>query len=303
MYTQLLGTPIVNALLPQLDADGIVASPASLDSFWVREQSLLPIGGPYQIQMINGVDWYVNEGGGEGKKICSLTQDDPYGEAGQEGLDFIAEELGIELGVQTKFTAGNADYTTQINQLQGDGCEAVALVATPADAAAALGKAAQSGYAPMWLAQSPAWLKLLFQGDLRAYAEANVKQLSEGGDWGDESIPGMADMLAAMEAHTPEQEPDIYFAFGYNQARAVHQVLEAAVENGDLSHEGIIEAMNGIDELTFDGLLGDYGWGAPEDRDPPRATTIFDVDLTTPTGLKVNTPEYESDAAAAFEFE
>jgi hypothetical protein len=61
--------------------------------------------------------------------------------------------------------------------------------------------------------------------------------------------------------------------------------------------------MNSIDELTFDGLLGDYGWGAPEDRDPPRATTIFDVDLTTPTGLKVNTPEYESDAAKAFEFE
>ena len=303
MYAQLLGTPIVNALLPQLDADGIVASPASLDSFWVREQSLLPLGGPYQIQMINGVDWYVNEAGGEGKKICSLTQDDPYGEAGQAGLDFISEALDIDLGVQAKFTAGNADYTTQINQLQGDGCEAVALVATPADAAAALGKAAQSGYAPTWLAQSPSWLKLLFQGDLRPYAEANVKLLSEGGDWGDESIPGMADMIAAMETYTPEQEPDIYFAFGYNQARAVAQVLEAAVERGDLSHEGIIEAMNGIEELTYDGLLGDYGWGAPEDRNPPRATTIFDVDLTTPTGLKANAKEYESDAAADFEFE
>lgn len=303
MYTQLLGTPVVNALLPQLDADGIVAAPASLDAFWVREQSLLPIGGPYQIQMINGVDWYVNEGGGEGKSICSLTQDDPYGEAGQEGLEFVAEDLGIELGPQVKFTAGNADYTTQINQLQGADCETVALVATPADAAAALGKAAQSGYAPTWLGQSPTWLKLLFEGDLKDYAQANVKILSEGPNWGDESVPGMVEMVDAMTQFAPDQVPDPYFAFGYNQAKAVAQVLEAAVANGDLSHEGIIEAMNGIEELTFDGLLGDYGWGAPEDRDPPRTTTIFKVDLTSPTGLTAESVEYTSDAAEAFEFE
>ena len=44
MYVQLLGTPIVSALLPDLTADGLVASPASLDSFWVREQNLLPLG-------------------------------------------------------------------------------------------------------------------------------------------------------------------------------------------------------------------------------------------------------------------
>ena len=303
MYAQLLGTPIVNALLPQLDADGIVAAPASLDAFWVREQSLLPIGGPYQVQMINGVDWYVNEGGGEGKKICSLTQDDPYGEAGQSGLEFVADDLGIELGPQVTFTTGNADFTTQINQLQGASCETVALVATPADAAGALGKAAQGGYAPTWLGQSPSWLKVLFEGDLKEYAEANVKILSEGPNWGDESFPGMVEMTAAMAEHAPEQVPDPYFAFGYNQAKAVAQVLEAAVANGDLSHAGIIEAMNSLEELTFGDLLGDYEWGAPEDRNPPRSTTIFRVDLTSPTGLTAEVVEYETEAAAEYEFE
>ena len=303
LYTQILGTPVVNALLPQLDADGIVAAPASLDAFWVREQSLLPIGGPYQIQVINGVDWYVNEGGGEGKKICSLTQDDPYGESGQQGLEFIADELGIELGTQATFTTGNADYTTQINQLQGDGCETVVLVATPADAAAAIGKAAQGAYAPTWLGLSPTWLKILFQGDLKDYAEANVKVMSEGPNWGDTSVEGMVEMTDAMAEFAPDQVADPYFAFGYNQAKAVAQVLEAAVENGDLSHEGIIEAMNGIETLTFGGLLGDYGWGAPEDRDPPRTSTIFKVDIASPTGLTAEAVEYSSEAAKNFEFE
>ena len=40
-------------MLPQLKPDNIVAAPASLDAFWVREQNLLPIGAPYQIQAIN----------------------------------------------------------------------------------------------------------------------------------------------------------------------------------------------------------------------------------------------------------
>src|SRR5918993_4643790 len=100
MFNQLLGTPIVNAVLEQLNSDNIVAQPASLDSFWVREQNLLPIGAPYQIQAINGLDWYVNQGGGGGQTICTLRQDDPYGEAGQEGVDFAAEQLGIELRAQ-----------------------------------------------------------------------------------------------------------------------------------------------------------------------------------------------------------
>lgn len=304
MYAQVLGTAVVSALLPDLDADGIVAAPASLDSFWVREQHLLPIGGPYQVQAINGVDWYVKEGDGEGKKICSLTQDDPYGEAGQQGLDFAADELGIDLGPQVRFTAGATDYTTQVNQLQGEGCEAVLFVATPADAAAALGKAAQVGYAPTWLAQSPVWLKLLFQGDLRPYAEANVVLLTEGPAWGDTSVKGMVDIMEALATYGGGQQPDLYFTFGYTQARAVHQVLEAAVAAGDLSHEGIVEALDGIELFEFDGLVGDYRWGPPEDRDPPRATTIAKVDIAgSPLGYTPLVTGYTSEAAEAFEFE
>src|SRR3546814_5510209 len=50
MIAQLLGTPIVNAVLEQLESDDILASPASLDSFWVREPNLVPLGGPYPPQ-------------------------------------------------------------------------------------------------------------------------------------------------------------------------------------------------------------------------------------------------------------
>jgi ABC-type branched-subunit amino acid transport system substrate-binding protein len=302
MYAQILGTPIVNALVGQLTTDGVVAAPASLDSFWVREQSLLPVGAPYQIQAINALDYWVTDGGGEGDVICSLIQDDPYGEAGQEGLDFAAAELDIELGPTVTFPSGNPDFTTQIGQLEGAGCEMVFLVSTPADTGAALGKAAEVGYAPQFIGQSPSWIGLLAQSGLGPYLQENFLLASEGPNYGDESVPGMAELIRIQETYS-EQAPDTYFNFGYLQAVAVTQVLEAAVANGDLSHEGIIEAMNGIEVFEYDGLSGDYEWGPPEDRNPPRTSTIFRVNPEAPIGLEAVEVDIESDAALAFEFE
>jgi ABC-type branched-subunit amino acid transport system substrate-binding protein len=303
MFNQLLGTPIVNALLEQLVADNIVAQPASLDSFWVREANLLPIGAPYQIQAINGVDWYVTEGGGStDSAICTLRQDDPYGEAGQEGVDFALEELGIELTEEVTFPVGNPDFTTQITQLQGAGCEMVWLTSTPTDTGSALGKAAELGYAPRWMAQSPTWIGLFVESPLLPYLQENFTWVSEGPEYGDESVPGMSELLRIQETYARGQAPDVYFNFGYNEAKAVHQVLEQAVEMGDLSHEGIIEAMNSIDALEFDGLLGEYGWGAPDDRNPPRSNSIFEVDPNKPIGLGLVVAEHQAPFAENFEF-
>ncbi|HYZ98966.1 MAG TPA: ABC transporter substrate-binding protein [Acidimicrobiales bacterium] len=304
MFNQLLGTPIVNALLEQLQADNVVAQPATLDSFWVREQNLVPIGAPYQIQSINGVHWYVTEGGGsEDSAICTLRQDDPYGEAGQEGVDFALEELGIELTEEVTFPAGNPDFTAQISQLQGAGCEMVWLTSTPTDTGNALGKAAELGYAPQWMAQSPTWIGLFVESELLPYLEENFIWVSEGPEYGDTSVPGMEELIRIKDTYAPDQEPDIYYNFGYYESIAVHQVLEAAVEMGDLSREGIVEAVNSIDELSFDGLFGDYGWGAPEERDPPRANSIFEVDAEKPIGLGLIVEEHEAPFAADFEFE
>ena len=302
MFAQLLGTQIVTTLLPKLQADNIVAAPASLDSFWVREQQLLPIGGPYQIQAANALSWYV-EGGNGGSAddvICALTRDDAYGEAGFEGLEFAAGELGVEIAERATFPAANADFTTQIGQLQGAGCEMVFLVAVPSETAPAMQKSAELGFAPQWIGQSPTWVTAFAASPLAPYLQANFVLAGEGVEWGDTSVPGMAQMLEDAPA---DQAPDIYFGFGYNQARAVTAVLEAAVELGDLSREGIVNAMNSLEELTFDGLSGDYGYGPPEDRVPPRESTIFSVDPAVPGGLATLEANIVSEAAEAYEFE
>jgi ABC-type branched-subunit amino acid transport system substrate-binding protein len=290
LITQLLGTPSVNAVLEQLEDDEIVAAPASLDSFWVREPNLLPVGGPYQIQAMNALNWYVTDGGGEGKVVCALIQDDPYGEAGLEGLEFAAEELDIDLEVTARFPAPPAPqtpetFTAPIGQLEGGGCEMVFLVATPTSTGAALGVAASGGYAPQWIGQSPTWIGVLGSSPLAPYLQENFLVASEGVTYGDTSVPGMAELVRIKDEYAPSQQPDVYFNFGYLQAKAVTALLEKAVELGDLSREGILAALEELGTIDFGGLSGDYTYGPVDDRVPPTTSTMFMVDPASPTGL------------------
>lgn len=303
MYVQILGTGVVDAILPQLETDGMLAGPASLDAFWVPEANLMPIGGPYQIQMINGMDYAVRELDAKNKTICALTKDDPYGEAGLAGLEYAAEQMGFTIASQATFKQGDTDFTAQINQLEGAGCEIVAFVALPTETSPVLTAAAGRNFAPKWLGQSPTWISAFAGSGLAPYLQANYLLLSEGPQWGDTSVQGMAQMLDDIAAYAPDTKPDIYFAFGYAQAWAASQILEKAVANGDVTPAGVLKASEEITELTFDGLLGDYAYGAVADRNPPRTSTVFAIDPAAPGGLSALEADFASQAAQDFTFE
>ena len=301
-FTQVLGTAPTLATLPQLKRDKVIAAPASLDANWVREANLLPIGGPYQIQAINALDYYIKEGDGEGKNICVMLQDDAYGEAGLAGVEFAAEKLGFEVASEQRYKTGDKDVTGQIQNLVKAKCDAVFLIAVPSDAGTVWGTAAKLKFAPRWIAQSPTWIDELGASPLKDYLGQTTWIASEGTEWGDESVPGMKQMIADVDANKPDQEPDYYFAFGYNQARAMTALLEKAVELGDLSKDGLLKASDELGSVSFDGLTGDYGYGPAAERKPPTTTTIFEVDPEKPFGLGKLAYQYESEFAAEFEF-
>ena len=302
-FTQVLGTAPTLAVLPQLRSDGMIAAPASLDALWVREENLLPVGGPYQIQAINALDYYVNQADGKGKNVCSFIQDDAYGEAGQSGVDFAASELGFKVADTQKFKVGDKDVTGQIQRLQRSKCDAVFLVATPTDAGTIWGTAAKLGFAPRWIGQSPTWIDELGASPLAEYLQKTTWITAEGTEWGDDEVEGMTALVDRVKQFKPDQDPDYYFSFGYLQGQAMTALLEKAVELGDLSHDGLMKASQELGPVSFDGLSGDYTYGPAEERDPPRTTTIYEVDPDKPFGLGTLEYQYESDAAKEFEFQ
>jgi ABC-type branched-subunit amino acid transport system substrate-binding protein len=302
-FTQVLGTAPTLAVLPQLKTDKILAAPASLDALWVREDNLLPVGAPYQVQAINAMDYYLSDGGGaKTDTICTMVQDDVYGEAGQQGIDFAAEKYGFSVANTQKFKVGTENYAGQIGALAGAGCQMVFLVATPSDAAKVWGTAAQARFAPQWFGQSPSYTGALAKSAVAPYMQQRVLIVAEGTEWGDDSAPGMKQMVASATKYAPDQPPDYYFAFGYNQAHAMTAVLEKAVELGDLSRAGILKASAELGKVGFDGLAGDYVYGPAATRNPPRSSTVFAVDPSKPFGLKTVKYNFSSDAAKEFEF-
>ncbi|MCK9247620.1 MAG: ABC transporter substrate-binding protein [Solirubrobacteraceae bacterium] len=299
---QVLGTAPTLALLPQLRRDNMVAAPASLDGFWVEEPNLVPVGAPYQVEAANGLHHYV-EAEGKDKVLCTLTQDDVYGEAALQGVEAAAKADGVKITSGQKFKVADKDVTGQIQRLSRANCDAVSLAATPTDAATIWGTAARLKFAPRWIAQAPAWTGAFAKSPLTEYLQQTLWLVGEGADWGDDSIPGMKEMLADVEKYSPQQEPDLYFTFGYNQGRAIAAILDKAVAAGDLSRDGVRKALDGLGEVDFQGLISSYTYGPDGDRDPSRSNTIYTVDPSAKGGLKTVEKDVTSPAATGLEFE
>jgi Periplasmic binding protein len=180
----------------------------------------------------------------------------------------------------------------------------VILVSLPNDTSSIVTKMIGRNFNPKVLGIAPSWLSgFAANPDFGQFMQQNYVWLGFGPAWGDQSVPGMAKMIADQQQHAPGQEPDTYFAFGYAQAWAMDQILERAVRNGDLSKAGITRASNQVGTLKFDGLIGDYRYGkSAGSRNPPRVTTVATPAPGQPTGLQVVEGDYSSRAARQISF-
>jgi ABC-type branched-subunit amino acid transport system substrate-binding protein len=296
-FQQVLGTQIVKSILPRLKQEKGFAGPATLDSIWIKEADLMPVAAPYQVEAANVMDWY-QKNGGKGKKICAMAQDDEYGSAGLDGLTQSSKTLKFKVSKTVRF-ATTSDVSAQVGELADANCEAVLLVSLPNDTASIVTKMIGRNFTPQILGLGPTWLTG-FENDPNngSFYVDHFVWVGEGPAWGDQSVPGMAKMLADVQQFAPDQRPDQYFAFGYAQAWAMDQILERAVKNGDLSKAGIAKASNQVGTLKFDGLVGDYKYGkAAKDRNPPRASTIAKIAVGVPIGLQAIETNLASDAA------
>ncbi len=303
MIEQILGTDVTNSVLSQMRPDDMVASPATLDAEWVRDPNLLPIAAPYQIEAINGLSYWVENGGGKGKTLCALASDDLYGKAGLDGVAFAQKELDFKMGKVVRFDPATSDFTSQLQQLSS-GCDAVFLASLPNATLPMMGTASTMNLDVRWIALAPTWVGLLGAGATGPYMKDHYWLTAQGPEWGDTSVAGMKMMIDDQKKYAPDQEPDLYFAFGYAQAFTVNKLLEKAVELGDLSHKGIMDALDELGKVETMGTAGTYTYGPPADRKPPEETTIFSVDPASKgTGfLKSVKTNFVSDAATKFQF-
>jgi len=212
-------------------------------------------------------------------------------------------------GVQTcalpisTYALTDKDFTAQISQLKAAGAKYVFLTSIPTFTAGIIGTAYKLGYNPQWILQSPAFAQALLAVPGLGALMSHDWLVSQGATWGDTSQPGMAQLLKDVAKYAPDQKPDGFFEFGYTESKITYAILKKALDNNDITRDGLFSAFESLKNVDLGGLLPPVTYGSsPNDRVPTRDSIIFQIDPTQPTGVKALSPDFTGDAAKQSQF-
>lgn len=313
MIAQSLGSPTTLAIQQLADQAGITIGAATQSSSWVSDKVMIVLGSPYAIDDANGLDWVVNQKGDKSAKIGIIYQNDEYGQDGIRGYDAAKSAYNFNDAARASYAATDTDFTSQVLAMKNAGVKWVFLVAVPTAAGKIIGTAAALHYAPNWVLQGPAWTEYLMtkNGTIEDTADktplypvlggGNVYVLGYEAQWGDTSVAGMQQFLSDTQKYGGGQIPDYYYEYGYAMAKVEAAILKKAIESGDLTRQGILNAKLNLGTVDLGGLLPSVDY-TPALGPVSRKTGISVVDPTVPGFLKLAVPFFESSAAKNMKF-
>lgn len=303
MIADSLGTPTTFAIKDLASADHMLVSAATLSSALAREKYLILVGTPYRLQVENAFDFIVNKQGVSNPPVGIIYQNDEYGQDGLTGYKEAVSFYHLHDVAQATYALTDKDYTAQISQLKASGAKYVFITAIPTATAGIIGTAYKLGYNPQWILQSPAFAQALLAVPGLGALMSHAWLVSQGATWGDTSQPGMAQMLKDVAKYAPTQKPDGFFQFGYTESKITYAILKKALDNNDVTRDGLLTAFESLKNIDLGGLLPAVTYGsAPNDRVPTRDNIVFAIDPTQPTGVKPLGPDFTGGAAKQSQF-
>ncbi len=303
MIADSLGTPTTFAIKDQAAVDHMLVSAATLSSALAREKYLILVGTPYRLQVENAFDYVVNKLGVQNPATGIIYQNDEYGQDGLTGYKEAIAAYHLHDVAQVTYAVTDTDFTAQVSQLKASGAKYVFITAVPNATAGIIGTAYKLGYNPQWILQSPAYaLELLAVPALRPLL-SKAWVVSQGAAWGDTSVPGMAQMLQDVAKYFPNQKPDGYFEFGYTESEITYAILKKAMDNNDITRDGLFKAFESLKTVDLGGLYPPVTYGSsPNDRVPTRDSIIYQIDPSQPTGTRPITSDFTGSAAKQSQF-
>ena len=303
MIADSLGTPTTFAIKDLAAADHMLVSAATLSSALAREKYLILVGTPYRLQVENAFDYVVNKVGATNPATGIIYQNDDYGQDGLTGYKEAIAAYHLHDVGQASYAATDTNFVAQVSQMKLAGAKYVFLTTIPTATAGIIGTAYQLGYNPQWILQSPAFaLGLLAVPALKPLMN-RAWVVGQGAAWGDTSVPGMAQLLQDVQKYYPNQKPDGYFEFGYTESEITYAILKKALDNGDITRDGLYNAFSSLHTVDLMGLYPPATYGSsPNQRVPTRDSVVYHVDSTQPAGVKPLTQDFTGTAAMQSQF-
>ncbi len=303
MIADSLGTPTTFAINSLATADHMLVSAATLSSELVRQKYLILVGTPYRLQVENAFDYVVNKLGIQNPATGIIYQNDDYGADGLTGYKEAITAYHLHNVAEVTYGVTDTDFTAQVAQLKASGAKYVFVTAVPNATAGIIGTAYKLGYNPQWILQSPAFAVELLAVPALKPLLSKAWVVAQGAAWGDTSVPGMAQMLQDVAQYFPNQKPDGYFEFGYAESEITYAILKKALDNKNITRDGLFTAFQSLKTVSMGGLLPPVTYGSsPNQRVPTRDLVIYQIDATAPAGIRPLTPDFTGTAAMQSQF-
>jgi len=317
---QSTGSPTNVAALPQFQEDNMTFIPLSWYSGWAvpdfdgglaMEQNT-----NYCLEAMN-ILGFVNDQGGS--KIALATFPGDYGQDAAAGVKSAVEFYGMELVYDGEAAViPGQDQTEVVTGIAGSGADWVFLTTNPSSAGEIMGGATQAGFEGAWTGSVPSYDFRLLDTALAPLLDAAFFQSAYTVPWGTD-VPGAAEMTEVLTAAYPDRRPSDAFVIGWTQSVSLQAVLEAAIANGDLTRQGIADALSGLESVDFGGLAATQSYSGEPNDYVQRQSAIFSPNLELyteagadaqtisqegggTTGSEVLVDYFTSDAAAEYDF-
>lgn len=268
-FIQLIGSPAMAALKKPLTTDKVAAVPLSWSSKNLDVPNVVMVGGTYDVEAINGLAYLQSKGKiKDGDKIGHIYFKTEYGENAVEGSKYYATKHKMTL-VESGISATTTDLTSSITQLKGAGVKAILVTTGPAQLASALGVARAQGLNVPVYGSGPTYTPQLLETPAAALlTSGNFFTSGINVPWNSDN-PKAKEIATAWSAKNSGAVATYGPIQGYAMALVWGAVLKQACSDGDLTRQGIL---NAIRKTTVDtqGLTANLDFtkpGSPSTRE------------------------------------
>lgn len=291
-YQVFVGGSHSAAVLENAETDNRLLVPSSATEHLANSDVVLTPAMFYNLDMELVLEYMLEEGIiAEGDTIGMVYLEGDYGENAHIGAQAAAERHNLTL-VDAMVTPSDADMTPHVNAAMAQDATAFLIGSVPGHTSS-VATVLESANADIAMGGSwPSYSASLLQntgGDYLAehfYAGTMATTLEEG----------KGQEILELYQQNNDGEPETnQVAMGYGIAGMMHQILERACENGDLTPAGVVAAKNELGSIEVEGVMPEMFYDNLG-HSPTREAYIVQLDPEVPGGLRmVSDGLYSSD--------
>lgn len=286
-FSQSTGSPQTASIADQLAADGMFVIPLSWYSGWADPgfgANMLEQGTNYCFEGMNlaqfAAEKNVELGGSDTPTVAIVTRAGEYGEDFAAGAMLGAEALGLEVVYdgQGKLVA-DADLASIIAaEVAPANPDWIFVASTSGELGQLMGAAAALGLEANWTGAAPSYNQRLLDSEVGPYVAQFYWPSWYLVPWSSE-IPENVRMKEALAERFPDRLPTDWYVRGWAEGLMMLQILERAVERGDLTQQGILDASLSLEAIDFRDLQPPQGYAGEPNDYILRESAVYSVDL------------------------